>query len=219
VKKLVAERERVAVAARKLAGAGLVLGTAGNLSERADDLVAVTPTGAVLAHLEAEHVAVIDLDGGHVEGDLEPTSEVDLHLGVYRRYEAGAVVHVHPPMGTAVACVVDELPVVHYQMLSLGGAIRVGRYQTFGSAELADATLDALDGRLAALMSNHGTIAYGVDMAGAVANTELLEWACTVFWRASVLGDPRVLDEQDQADVITAVTERAYGTTQAREAT
>jgi L-fuculose-phosphate aldolase len=214
-----AQRERIAAAARQLASAGLVLGTAGNLSERSGEHVAVSPTGAVLAELQADDVAVIDLDGNQLDGDLRPTSELDLHLGIYRRYDAGSVVHVHPPMGTALACVLDELPVVHYQMLSLGGAIRVGAYETFGSPELAEATLDALEGRLAALMSNHGTIAYGADMAGAVANAELLEWACTVFWRASALGRPRVLDDEDQTGVITAVTERAYGATQLREAT
>lgn len=215
---LESERARVAAAARELAGAGLVLGTAGNVSERAGELVAVTPTGAVLAELEADDVAVVALDGSQVDGRLRPTSELDLHLGLYRRYDAGAVVHVHPPMGTALACVVDELPLVHYQMLALGGPVRVARYETFGSPALAEATLDALEGRLAALMANHGTIVYGNDMAGAIANAELLEWACTVFWRAAAIGTPRVLDEQDQAAVITAVTDRAYGAPQPREA-
>jgi L-fuculose-phosphate aldolase len=211
------ERERVAAAARQLAASGLVLGTAGNISERAGERVAVTPTGAVLAELEPDEVAVVDLDGGQVDGPLHPTSELELHLGVYRRYEAGAVVHVHPPIGTALACVIDELPVIHYQMLALGGPVRVGRYETFGSPELAQATLEALEGRLAAFMGNHGTIAYGSDMAGAIANVELLEWACTLYWRASCLGKPRALGEEQLAAVIEAVSDRAYGAPQSRE--
>jgi L-fuculose-phosphate aldolase len=213
---LEAERDRVASAARRLAAAGLVLGTAGNVSERAGSLVAISPTGAVLAELDAGAVAVVDLDGKQVDGDLRPTSEIELHLGAYHRFDTGAVVHLHPPMGTALACVLDELPLVHYQMLALGGPVRVAPYATFGSGELATATLDALEGRMAALMSNHGTIALGGDLEGALANAELLEWACELYWRAATLGTPRTLDEGQQAAVIEAVTARAYGAPQPR---
>ena len=108
---LEAERDAVAAAARRLAGAGLVIGTAGNVSARAQELVAVSPTGAALQDLEASDIAVVDLDGTHVDGPRPATSELELHLGIYRRYEAGAVVHTHAPMATALACVLDELPV------------------------------------------------------------------------------------------------------------
>src|SRR5919199_1190482 len=77
-------------------------------------------------------------------GDREPTSEVGLHLGVYERYDAGAVVHTHAPWATAIACALDELPLVHYGMVALGGPIRVAPYHTFGTPELADAVLEAL---------------------------------------------------------------------------
>src|SRR5579875_25901 len=179
------EREQVAAAARRLADEGLVLGTAGNISARAGELVAVTPTGAALERLGADEIPVVDLDGQQVDGRLAPTSELELHLGVYRRHQAGAVVHTHAPVSTALACVLDELPVVHYGMLALGGSVRVAPYATFGSTELAEATLEALEGRTAALMANHGTLAYGPDVDAAVANTRLLEWACTVYWRAA----------------------------------
>jgi L-fuculose-phosphate aldolase len=190
-----------------------VLGTAGNVSARAGDGVAITPTGAVLADLDAEQVSVVDLDGQLVEGDLAPTSELDLHLGVYRRYDAGAVVHTHAPWATAIACALDELPCVHYQMLSLGGTVRVAPYRTFGTPELAEAVLDALDGRTAALMANHGGLTYGGDVAGAVGSTLLLEWACEVYWRAAALGEPRTLGEDERQAVIEAVVEQGYGTT------
>ncbi|HEY2441404.1 MAG TPA: class II aldolase/adducin family protein, partial [Solirubrobacteraceae bacterium] len=140
----------MAAAARNLAADGLVLGTAGNVSVRADHLVAVTPTGAALERLAADEVAVVDLDGILVDGDLAPTSELELHLGIYRRYGAGAVVHAHSPIATALACVLDELPLVHYQMLSLGGPLRIAPYVTFGTPELAQLTLDALEDRAAA---------------------------------------------------------------------
>src|SRR5688572_14149613 len=115
------EREEVAAAARRLAADGLVAGTSGNVSARSGDRVAVTPTGGVLASLEAEDVTVVDLDGRRLDGRLAPTSELDLHLGVYRRYETGAVIHTHAPVATALSCVagLDELPCVHYEMLLL----------------------------------------------------------------------------------------------------
>ncbi len=207
------ERERVAEAARRLASDGRVTGTAGNVSLRAGDLVAVTPTGARLDAIAPDEVAVVDLDGEQVDGDLVPTSELGLHLGVYRRYEAGAVAHTHAPFATAVACVVDELPVVHYQMLALGGAVRVARYATFGTPELAEATLEALESRSVALMANHGAIAYGPDLDAAMQQSELLEWACQLYWRAASIGTPRTLDASDQLAFIEAVTRRGYGIT------
>src|SRR3954454_4074689 len=175
------ERTAVADACRRLGAEGLLIGTAGNVSARVGERVAITATGAVLAELTADQVTVVDLDGRIVAGTLRPTSELDLHLGVYRRYGTGAVVHTHAPMATALSCVLDELPCVHYEMLALGGAVRVAPYRTFGTPELAEGVLDALDGRSAALMANHGAITYGEDLALAVERTQLLEWACTVY--------------------------------------
>ena len=131
--------------------------------------------------------------------ELAPTSELALHLGVYDRYGAGAVVHTHAPIATALACVLDELPCIHYQMLLLGGEVRVAPYRTFGTPELADVTLDALEGKTAALMANHGAIAY----AGTTSSTRwsrrcLLEWACGGVL-ARRLGTPRVLDADGPA--------------------
>jgi L-fuculose-phosphate aldolase len=205
------ERQQVAEACRRLASEGLVVGTAGNVSARAGEAVAITPTGAMLGELRAEQVTLVDLDGRLVEGELEPTSELDLHLGVYRRYDAGAVVHTHSPMGTALSCVIDELPCVHYQMLLLGGDVRVAPYATFGTPELAASVLDALEERTAALMANHGAITYAGDTATAVELALLLEWACGVYWHAAAIGQPRALDEDQRAAVVRAALERGYG--------
>src|SRR2546430_7186583 len=144
------EREHVAAACRRLAAEGLVIGTAGNVSVRSDELVAVSGTGAVLAEIDPEQVTVVDLDGEVVDGEVRPTSEIELHLGVYRRYNAGAVVHTHSPMATALACVLEnELPCVHYHLLMLGGTVPIAPYATFGTPELATGVLDALEGRTA----------------------------------------------------------------------
>jgi L-fuculose-phosphate aldolase len=207
-----AEREAVARAGRRLATEGLVLGTAGNVSARAGDLVAITPTGVVLAEVEPEDIAIVDLEGGLVEGRFEPSSEVGLHLGVHSRYRPGAVVHTHQPVATALSCVIDELPCVHYQMLLLGGAVRVAPYATFGTPELADEVIRALDGRTAALMANHGAVVTASEADAAVESALLLEWACSVYWRAAAIGSPRALGEEAQGAVVEAALARGYGT-------
>jgi L-fuculose-phosphate aldolase len=209
-----AARKRVAASARRLAAQGLVMGTAGNVSERFGERVAVTPTGAVLETLSADEVVVVDLAGAHLEGDLAATSELALHLGIYGRYDAGAVVHSHAPIATALSCVLDELPVIHYQMLALGGPVRVAPYATFGSAELAEVTVDALRDRNAALMSNHGAVIRAPDLRTALEWSLLLEWACEMYWRAAAVGTPRTLDSQQQAAFHQAFA--GYGTLRRR---
>lgn len=212
------EREQVASACRRLAAEGLVIGTAGNVSARDGDRVAITATGAVLADATPEQVTVLDLaDGSVLDGELAPTSELELHLGVYRRYDSGAVVHTHSPMATALSCVLDEVPCVHYSMLMLGGDVPVAPYRTFGTPELAEATIDSLDGKTAALMANHGAIVHAADMDKAVELALLLEWACGVYRNAATLGEPHVLDEGERQAVVEAALARNYGTTQALE--
>jgi L-fuculose-phosphate aldolase len=120
-------------------------------------------------------------------------------------------------MGTALSCVLDELPCIHYEMLLLGGAVRVAPYATFGTPELADAVVAALDGRTAALMSNHGAVTHGADVEAAVRATELLEWAATLYWNAHAIGTPRILDEAQQQAVVDAAVARRYGRVQPAE--
>ncbi|MFL6107039.1 MAG: class II aldolase/adducin family protein [Marmoricola sp.] len=206
-------RSEVAAAARRLAAEGLLIGTAGNISalDAHTGMIAITATGAVLADATAEQVSVVDREGSLVEGDLAPTSELDLHLAVIRTYDAGAVVHTHAPNATAISCVRDDLPVLHYQQLSLGGAIRVAPYATFGTAELADNVVTALENRGGALMANHGAVTHGSTLDKAVEQALLLEWCCRLFRHATALGTPRELDEQQQAAVIEAAIARDYG--------
>ncbi|WP_243058989.1 class II aldolase/adducin family protein [Nocardioides sp. SR21] len=210
-------RDDVAAASRRLAAEGLLIGTAGNVSARDGDRVAVTGTGVVLGDCSPEDVTVVSLDGRVLEGALVPTSELGLHLGVYSGSFAAAVVHTHAPYSTAVACVLDELPVLHYQQLSLGGTVRVATYATFGTPELAAATVAALDGRQAALMANHGSVAVGPSLDKAVENALLLEWLAALHHRASALGTPRALTEAQQLDVITQALATNYGSTQEHE--
>lgn len=208
-----AVRADVAEACRDLASRHLVVGTAGNVSVRAGEFVAVTATGARFEGLTPDQVTVVDLDGRVVGGGLAPTSELDLHLGVYRRFGSGAVVHTHAPASTAAGLVVDEVPCVHYQMLLLGGAVRVAPYATFGTPELAESVLAALDGRAAALMANHGAVTHAGSLRAAVEQTELLEWCCDLYLRAASIGTPKVLDANAQQAAVAAALRRGYGGT------
>ena len=195
-------------AGRALAVAGLVVGTSGNVSVRDGERVLLSPRGRALGELTVDDIAVTNLAGDVLTG--APTSELELHLAIYRRFDAGAIVHTHAPRATAVACVVDELPVVHYQLLAMGGAIRVAPFAAFGTAQLAAAVTDALDGRRAALLANHGAITYAATLAEAVERAVALEWACGVYLDAARIGTPRVLDEQQQVDVRASAVRHGY---------
>jgi L-fuculose-phosphate aldolase len=147
-----------------------------------------------------------------------PTSEVYLHLSVYETYDVGAVVHTHAPVSTAASVSLTSIPVIHYQQLLLGGEVRVAPYATFGTPRLAERVVAALENRAAALMANHGAVAIGPTLDKAVENALLLEWLCTVYRDARVMGKPATLSRQQQEDVIAAAIARNYGTVQRTEA-
>ncbi|HWA65820.1 MAG TPA: class II aldolase/adducin family protein [Mycobacteriales bacterium] len=207
------ERAQLAAACHRVAAKGLVTGTAGNLSIRADEHVVITPTGGVLEELTAQMMTVVDFDGQIVDGDLAPTSELELHLLVYKKSFAKAVAHAHGLASTAVACTHTELPVIHYSQLMLGGSVRTAPYATFGSPELAQNVATALEGKTAALMANHGSVAHGQTIEGACETLEMLEWCCELYSRATSLGTPTLLTDADLQKVIEAAMKRGYGTT------
>ncbi|GAA0193862.1 class II aldolase/adducin family protein [Streptomyces cellulosae] len=176
--------ELVATARRTVAD-GLVVGTSGNVSVRVGNTVLVTPSGVPYDRLTPADVTGVDLTGRQVLGTLVPTSELPLHLAVHRTTKARAVVHTHAVHATAVSTLVDELPAIHYMTAALGGPVRVARYATYGTPELAENTLRALDGRTGCLMRNHGTLTYGAGLAQAYDRTAQLEWMCRVWLTAS----------------------------------
>jgi L-fuculose-phosphate aldolase len=205
------ERAKLAAACRRLSDEGLVVGTAGNVSVRSGDHLAVTCSGGVFGEMSADDMPVVDLSGEVVHGELKPTSELELHLALYERMGAGAVVHTHAPVATALSCVVDEVPAVHYQMLMFGGSLRVAPYATFGTSELAENVLATLEGRSSALMQNHGAISFGGDLDFAVEAALLVEWSCRLYWTARTLGEPSVLTDEQLADVAEQVQRLSYG--------
>ena len=190
---LAAERDLLLRYSQRLRPDGLVVGTAGNLSARKDELVAITPSSFDYDALTPELICVVGLDGNVVEAELAPSSELPMHLAVYSRTGAGAVAHTHAPYATALSTLVDEIPPIHYLLAEFGGPIRVAPYATYGTAGLAQNAADALTGRNAVLLANHGTLAVGDSLERAYARSVLLEWLAALYYRARLAGEPRLL--------------------------
>ncbi|MBC9711853.1 class II aldolase/adducin family protein [Streptomyces sp. TRM66268-LWL] len=189
--------------ARRTADEGLVVGTSGNVSVRVGDLVLVTPSGVPYERLRPQDAIAVDLDGRQTLGELAPTSELPLHLAVYRSTDARAVVHTHAVHATAVSTLVDELPPIHYMTAALGGVVRVAPYALYGSAELAENMLVALRDRTGCLLQNHGTVTYGATLTQAYDRTAQLEWMSHLWLTANSLPGraPRLLSEGELLEV------------------
>jgi L-fuculose-phosphate aldolase len=204
-----AARATLVEGARVIAERGLVVGSAGNLSVRSGDAVLITPRGALLEAIDPRDcVAIAMRDGAVGDGhasDSRPSSESALHRSIYDATDAGAIVHTHSHYATVLSTLVDELPAVHYAIAAFGGPVRVARYETFGTDELAAAVTEALAGRTAALMANHGAVVTGRDIEHAVAMALQLEWLASVHYHAMVAGTPTILSEAE----LDAVRQRA----------
>lgn len=189
---------------------GLIVGTAGNVSIRVDDKIAISPSGVPYETMTAEDVVVFSMDGERVDGVLEPSSELPLHLSVYRETAAKAITHNHAPASTALGLVVDEIPPSHYYSAMLGGIIRVAPYAEFGTDELARNVTDALKGRSGALMKNHGAITIGPTVKKAAGLLPILEYVCEIHLRAMATGAPvALLSPKQMADAKAAIAD--YG--------
>jgi L-fuculose-phosphate aldolase len=183
-------REQVVWACHRLRATGLVVGTAGNVSVRVGALVAVSPSGLGYDEMTPELVGVHRLDGTAADAPLNPSTELPLHLAIYRHTPVGAVVHTHAAASTALSLVVDELPPSHYYTALFGGPVRVAPYATFGTQELAASVAAALTDRRAALMANHGAVCVGASIRTAMDLAAYLEYVCDVHLRAMSTGLP-----------------------------
>lgn len=208
--RLADERAEIVAAARRLRPDGLAAGTAGNLSIRRGDLVAVTPSGVDYDDLTPEVIGVHAVDGTPVEAALAPTSELPMHLAVYQRVPGiEAIVHTHSPAAVAVTLLEDELPSIHYYVALFGGSIRVAPYARFGTDALADNVAGALADRKGALLAHHGALTGETTLEEAYTLALHLEWLCDVYLRARAAGTPRVLSEADVASALSGL--ETYG--------
>jgi Ribulose-5-phosphate 4-epimerase and related epimerases and aldolases len=187
------ERELIIEYGRRMLTDGLTVGTSGNISVRVGEKIAITPSGVEYEALAPEDICVITLDGDHVDGPDNPSSEVPMHTVVYQNTDALAVVHTHPVYATVLGTLVDEIPPIHYMLALLGGPVRVAPYAQFGTQELAMRCSEAMKDRYGVLLRNHGATTYGGTLATAYSRSIYLEWLCRIYCEAKALGEPRLL--------------------------
>jgi L-fuculose-phosphate aldolase len=182
---------------------GINRGTAGNVSARAEGGFVITPTGMAYDRCEAEDMALVAMDGTP-QGRRKPSSEWRFHRDIYAaRPEAGAVIHTHPSFATSLACMGMPIPAFHYMVARFGGAdVRCADYATFGTQQLSEAIVTALDGRSACLMAHHGMVVFGRDLDEALAKAIELETLSEQFWRVLQIGGPRLIDDAEMKTVI-----------------
>ena len=234
---LQAARAQLVSYSARLLDDGLAVGSAGNMSVRAGDIVAITPSGVSYAEMRPQDICLVAMDGtrqpdaadpdngpgkasdsdpgsdpGRDPGNGEtPSSETPMHLAIYAATEAAAVVHTHSPEVVALSASRQELPAIHYAITGLGGPVRVAPYVRFGSAGLAAAAVAALDGRSAVILRNHGAVTYGRSLAQAYDRALLLEWLARTYRLALSYGEPSILSAAELDEVTAESRRRRYG--------
>ncbi|HSM86939.1 MAG TPA: class II aldolase/adducin family protein [Candidatus Limnocylindrales bacterium] len=184
---------------RMLHHQGFVAATDGNLSVRMDDdRIMITPTGVSKGMMRPEEMVIVDMQGKKLSGDCNPSSEITMHLTIYRmRPEIGAVVHAHPCTATAFASAglaLDE-PLCSEIVITLG-AVPLAPYATTGTMELSDSLRPFIPDHDAILMANHGVVTYGSDIRQAYLRMEAVEHYAKIVLAARQLGCTRSLNEQ-----------------------
>ncbi|MGE0385725.1 MAG: class II aldolase/adducin family protein [Gammaproteobacteria bacterium] len=197
-------RARIVELARRLGPGGLSQGKTGNLSCRDGGGFLITPTGVRYEVLTPAMIVAMDMEGAAAAGALVPSSEWRFHRDIYlARPDIGAIVHVHSPYATALACANRSIPAFHYMVAVAGGdSIPLAPYATFGTQALSDHVVRALRERLACLLANHGMIAAGADLDAAFERAEAIEELARHYWLALQAGTPVVLGEAQMQDVL-----------------
>jgi L-fuculose-phosphate aldolase len=200
-------REELIATAREMNRSGINQGTSGNLSLRCGDGLLITPSGLPYDRLEPADIVFLQIDSGDVPvatGLRKPSSEWRIHRDVYRaRPEALAILHAHPVHCTALACLHRPLPAFHYMVAVAGGRdIRCAPYATFGTQDLSDHVLAALEDRRACLMANHGLLCLGSDLRSALALAVEIEALARTYLQCLAVGEPVVLEDAEMERVL-----------------
>lgn len=197
-------RVALCAASATLERRGLNCGTAGNVSVRTADGLLITPSGIKPERLTPSAIVAMALDGQLADAQQQPSSEWRFHRDIYAaRAEVGAVVHVHSPYATALACQRRDIPGFHYMIAKAGGSsIRCSAYATFGTQALSDTALIALEGRRACLLANHGMIALGADLPRAVDLAVEVEALAQQYALALMCGTPVLLSANEMRDAL-----------------
>jgi L-fuculose-phosphate aldolase len=198
-----AVRQSIIDACRAMIRLGVNQGTAGNVSVRWGDGLLITPSGLPYGEMSADDIVFMDMTGAY-EHELAPSSEWRIHRDILaRRAEVNAAVHAHPVYCTAFAMCRMEIPAAHYMIAAAGGpTIRCARYESYGTPELSQAALEALEGRACALLANHGMIATGPDLAEALWIAVETETLARQYAVALQIGTPHILDDAEVANTV-----------------
>ena len=196
-------RQAIIAAALQMNALGINRGKSGNVSARIDGGFLVTPSALPYDETRPEDIVTVHKDGS-ATGTHVPSSEWRFHRAIYAaRPEVQAIVHAHSPFATTLACLDRGIPAFHYMVAVAGGSdIRCAPYATFGTQELADHAVRALDGRDACLLSHHGMIAVGDSLKDALALAAEVETLAEMYWRALQLGEPSILDAREMESVL-----------------
>ena len=203
----VKSREEIIKFAQKLNSTNLSPLRSGNISLKAqknnEEGFLITPSGKKYDSLKADDIVFVSLEGRYDEKGLQPSSEWRFHKDIYlKKADAKAVVHAHSPHATAVSAHSKDIPAFHYMIALAGGDnIKCAKYATFGTQELSDNIIEALENRKACLMSNHGQVAYGDNLNSAFELAEEVENICHQYINAIKLGEPKILSSSEM-DVI-----------------
>jgi L-fuculose-phosphate aldolase len=193
-------RQAVIATALDMNALGINRGKSGNVSARTDTGFLITPSGMPYADIAPDDVVAMGLDGS-ADARRKPSSEWRFHRDIYAsRDDVHAIVHVHSPFATTLACLDRGIPAFHYMIAMAGGTdIRCAPYATFGTQQLSDHALRALAGRRACLLAHHGMIAVGDSLKAALALAVEVETLAEMYWRALQIGEPANLapDELD----------------------
>ncbi len=197
------EKRLVLEASQKMLEKGLVVGTSGNVSLRLSpeggrELLAITPNRRYYDLLTMDDIQVIDFEAEPIQGDLVPSVETMLHIGIYQaRKNINAVIHTHSVFASAIAVAGLEIPaILDDQVTFIGGEIKLAKYALPGTEELVDNTLAALGERNAALLPNHGVVGIGRTIRDAFTVCELVEKTAKVYVCALTLGKVNPLPDE-----------------------
>ena len=187
---------------------GLNQGTAGNISVRYQDRLLITPSATPYDNMTPGMIAAMELDSadGAWSGPLRPSTEWRFHRDIMRaRADVGCVVHTHSTYATVLAIARKAIPACHYMIAAFGGDdIRCAGYALFGTSELSEQVLAALEGRNGCLMANHGMLTAGRDLEHAMSLAVELETIARQYYLALTLGSPYILDEREIAEAVGA---------------
>jgi L-fuculose-phosphate aldolase len=203
-------REAVIDTCLKMNEEGINQGTSGNVSVRTDEGFLITASGVPYHKMKPEHIVEMDLDGGYA-GRYLPSTEWRMHMDIFKhRPEASAIVHTHSIYATALACLRKDIPPFHY-MIGIGGGttIRCSDYAEFGTQELSDVMLKALEDRSACLLGNHGQIVFGNTLEKALWRAGEVEALSQQYWAALQAGTPVILNDLQMTTVLARF--KTYG--------